>query len=120
MRPMPSVRAFLLSLAFAVAPSASEACTCAGRGCASVLASTHLVEATVVAVDAPTMPGGDYVVQLADVRAVQGTAVPEFLIGGDGTSCSYQFTPGVRYLIDAEQLIPGRFAASLCGHTKPL
>ena len=54
------------------------------------------------------------------VRVVRGDTAPTNVIGGDGVSCGYQFTVGVRYLIDLDEVQPGRFAASICGHTKPL
>ncbi len=115
------VQAFLLMLvSLAMVPAVSEACTCVSQGCGSVLATTHMFEATVIAIEAPATAGGDRVVRFADMLPVRGDAAPTFVLAGDGASCDYRFTVGVRYLIDAYEVQPGRFSVSSCSHTKPL
>lgn len=100
-------------------PSAADACFCSPR-CGSILQSTTLVEATVVAIQSPPSGLGEAIVTLTDVRVVRGTAAPDRLVMGAGDTCGYDFKIGTRYLVDAHEFQPGRFGASLCGNTRPL
>ncbi|MEZ5283715.1 MAG: carboxypeptidase-like regulatory domain-containing protein [Vicinamibacterales bacterium] len=97
----------------------ADACICFRETCGSVVEVGHLFVATVSSIE-PGDARGFVVVRLTDAVSIRGGEPPSVLMGGGGTSCSYQFRVGERYLVDAREVVPGRFDASNCGHTKPL
>lgn len=96
-------------------PGSALACTCV-TACGSILESTNVFAATVVAI-APAA-NGTVEVRLADVVPLRGPASPQVVAtAADGAACGYGFVVGRRYLIDAREMTPGRFGVSLCSST---
>ncbi len=110
----------VLALCGVVASSGiAEACFCMNP-CGTVLNSSLLFEGTVIAIEPLDggQSGGTHVVRLADVRSVRGTPPRELVTGG--STCAFEFTVGIRYVIDAHEFEPGRAGTSLCSNTRPL
>lgn len=124
-RPGISSRAAAIALGVCAAvvavPGLAAACTCA-TSCGSILSSTMVFEATVVAVQSQSTRNGRVLeVRLSDVRAVRGGAPPEVVTtAATSGECGYRFRVGERYLVDARQVQPGQYGVWQCSNTRPL
>jgi hypothetical protein len=110
----------------AATPREAVACSCAVQACTTAASYDAVFEATVDAIDVPSVPVGGQMstadpveVRLRDVRALRGDAPSVVITARSSVSCGYRFMAGRRYLIFASRRpTDGRLEVSFCGLTR--